>query len=61
MAKRQVTVNIDEEVLAWIDTKIKDRQFATRSHSIEYALDHLMKEERAKLGEQGNGEASCSA
>lgn len=61
MVKKQVTVNLDEEILEWIEEKIKEKQFATRSHGIEYALNHMMKEEKAKIGEQGNGKVSCSA
>jgi Arc/MetJ-type ribon-helix-helix transcriptional regulator len=61
MAKKQVTVNLDEEILEWIEVKIKEKQFATRSHGIEYALSHLMKEEKVKLGEQGNHEVPCPA
>ena len=61
MAKRQVTVNLDEEILEWIEVKIEEKEFATRSHSIEYALNRLMKEERARLSEQGNVDAPCIA
>jgi metal-responsive CopG/Arc/MetJ family transcriptional regulator len=60
MAKKQVTVNLDEEILEWIELKIKEKQFATRSHGIEYAITHLMKEE-VNLGKQGNYEVPCSA
>ncbi|MFA5378337.1 MAG: ribbon-helix-helix domain-containing protein [Dehalococcoidia bacterium] len=57
MAKKQVTVNLDEEILDWIEEKIKDKKFATRSHGMEYAIMHLIREE--KLEEQGNDEAPC--
>ena len=57
MAKKQVTVNLDEEILDWIEERIKDKQFATRSHSLEYAITRLMKAEK----EQGNFEAPCPA
>lgn len=57
MAKKQVTVNLDEEILEWIEEKIKEKKFATRSHGLEYAIMHLIKEE--KIGEQGNGEVPC--
>ena len=57
MAKKQVTVNLDEEMLEWIEEKIKEKKFATRSHSLEYALMRLMKEEK----EQGNFESPCPA
>jgi len=53
MTKKQVTVNLDEEILEWIEEKIKEKQFATRSHGLEYAISRLMKAEK----EQGNYEA----
>ena len=55
MAKKQVTVNMDEEILDWIEEKIKEKQFATRSHGLEYAITRLMKAEK----EQGNCDAPC--
>ena len=55
MAKKQVTVNLDEDILDWIEEKIKEKQFATRSHGLEYAITRLMKAEK----EQGNYEAPC--
>ena len=51
MAKKQVTINIDEDLLDWVEDKIKEKQFATRSHGIEYALTRLK-----KLEEQGKAE-----
>lgn len=57
MAKKQVTVNLDEDILDWIEGKIKEKQFATRSHGLEYAISRLMKAEK----EQGNYEAPCPA
>jgi len=57
MAKKQVTVNLDEDILDWIEEKIKEKQFATRSHGLEYAISRLMKAEK----EQGNYKAPCSA
>ena len=59
MVKRQVTVNLDEEILEWIEKKIVEKQFATRSHGLEYAIMHLIREE--KIAEQGNCDAPCSA
>ena len=59
MAKRQVTVNLDDEILEWIEKKISEKQFATRSHGLEYAIMHLIREE--KMTEQGNCDAPCSA
>jgi metal-responsive CopG/Arc/MetJ family transcriptional regulator len=58
MTKKQVTVNLDEELLEWIEKKIVEKKFATRSHGLEYAIMHLIREE--KIGEQGNGEVPCS-
>lgn len=38
MAKKQVTVNLDEDILDWIEGKIKEKQFAARNSGLEYAM-----------------------
>ena len=53
MSKRQISVNLDEEIVNWLDEKIKERKFASRSHGLEFAVDQLMKEEM-RLKERGN-------
>ena len=42
MAKKQVTVNLDDELLGWIEKKITEKKFATRSHGIEYCINDAM-------------------
>jgi len=37
---------MDRGVLEWIDEKVKEWVFASRSHSFEYAVSQLMKRER---------------
>lgn len=48
MPKRKATLNvtIPPELAEWLDTKVKDRTFASRSHGVELCL----LEGRAKFG-----------
>lgn len=41
MTKIKVSHTIDEELINWIDSEIKKKRFASRSHAIEYALKQL--------------------
>ena len=41
--KVKTSVAIDEELLNWIDGKVKTKVFANRSHAVEYAI-HKLKE-----------------
>jgi len=41
--KEKFSVSVDEELLTWLDSKIKSKIFASRSHGIEYALNELKK------------------
>ncbi|MBU0756586.1 MAG: ribbon-helix-helix domain-containing protein [Nanoarchaeota archaeon] len=34
--KERITISVDKEILEWIDSKVKDRIFANRSHAIEF-------------------------
>lgn len=45
--KKTVSVSIDRELLDWIETQIKSKRFAHRSHAIEYALERLRKESKS--------------
>ena len=42
--KLKTSVALDEDLLRWIDGMIKRKVFASRSHAVEYALEHLRKE-----------------
>lgn len=41
--KEKFSVSIDEDLLKWVDSQIKSKIFASRSHGIEYALNELKK------------------
>jgi len=45
LAKINTSVRMDGEIIRWIDKRIDDRTFASRTHAIEYALRQLMKRE----------------
>jgi len=42
----KLCISIDPELLAWIDKKVEDRRFATRSHAFAMAIQELMKKEK---------------
>ena len=45
MGKRPISATIDEELISWINEKIKDKtRFRNKSHLIEIALEKLKKE-----------------
>jgi Arc/MetJ-type ribon-helix-helix transcriptional regulator len=41
MVKKRIAVTVSEDLLKWIDRKVKDTTFANRSHAIEHALTQL--------------------
>ncbi|MEX2059632.1 MAG: ribbon-helix-helix domain-containing protein [Nitrosopumilaceae archaeon] len=41
MAKVKLSITIDEDLMKWLDTQVKKKRFATRSHGFEYALSQL--------------------
>ncbi len=41
--KEKFSVSVDEKLLKWLDSEIKEKTFASRSHGIEYALNELKK------------------
>ena len=41
--KPKFSVSIDDELCRWLDSEIKNKTFASRSHGIEYALNKLKK------------------
>jgi Arc/MetJ-type ribon-helix-helix transcriptional regulator len=42
--KIKTSINLDEDLIKWIDTQIKTKRFANRTHAIEYALEQIRKE-----------------
>jgi len=46
LPKERVSVTIRKELLEWIDQKVEDLTYASRSHAIEYALAKLKESKR---------------
>ena len=46
MVKSVMCVTMDRSVLRWIEEKVDEGVFASRSHAVEYAVRQLMKQER---------------
>jgi len=42
LAKSGTSIYMDRDVLQWIDERVKERVFASRSHAFEYAMRQLM-------------------
>ncbi|RLI39982.1 hypothetical protein DRO64_09735 [Candidatus Bathyarchaeota archaeon] len=42
--KLKTSVALDEDLLRWVDEMIKRKIFASRSHAVQYALEHLRRE-----------------
>jgi len=41
--KKKLSVTIDPELVKWIDKKIKEKEFSSRSHAIEKAIFNMKK------------------
>jgi Arc/MetJ-type ribon-helix-helix transcriptional regulator len=39
--KINTSMNLDEELLKWVDSQIAKKRFAHRTHAVEYALQKL--------------------
>lgn len=46
LAKIGTSMRMDRDLLSWIDERVKERVFATRTHAVEYAVRQLMNRER---------------
>ena len=43
--KERITITLETELLDWIDKKILEKQFASRSHGFEFLISKKIKEE----------------
>ncbi|HET6458959.1 MAG TPA: ribbon-helix-helix domain-containing protein [Nitrosopumilaceae archaeon] len=41
MAKTKISITVDEDLIKWLDSQIKKKKFASRSHGFEYAVSEL--------------------
>jgi metal-responsive CopG/Arc/MetJ family transcriptional regulator len=47
MAKKiNTSMNLDEDLLKWVDSQITKKRFAHRTHAVEYALQKLKEESK---------------
>lgn len=44
--KERITITLDDELLTWLDKKIAERVFASRSHGFEFLIAEAMRKER---------------
>ena len=44
--KERITITLDKELLAWLDKKIEEKVFASRSHGFEFLIMEGIKEEK---------------
>lgn len=44
--KLKTSIAMDEDLLEWIDSQIKTKRFATRTHAIEYAVQKLKDQDK---------------
>ena len=49
MVKKRIAVTVSDDLLKWVDGKVKDTTFANRSHAIEHALTKLRENEEKKV------------
>ena len=50
MAKVGTSIRMKSEILRWIDKKVEESVFASRTHAFEYAVRQLMNSERQQRG-----------
>jgi len=43
--KERITITLDKELLEWIDKRIEQKVFASRSHGLEFLIAEKMKDE----------------
>ncbi|MGC8935799.1 MAG: hypothetical protein ACP5KV_00300 [Candidatus Methanomethylicaceae archaeon] len=48
MKRRRLQITLDDELYIWLTREIKEMRFGSYSHSINFALKRLRKEERRK-------------
>ncbi len=46
MPKKRLTITVDPEIMAWVERRVKNKIFASISHGFEYAIHHLIEEEK---------------
>jgi metal-responsive CopG/Arc/MetJ family transcriptional regulator len=52
--KERITITLNEELLDWVDNKIKKRIFANRSHAFEFLIARLMENNNIRHEDEKN-------
>jgi Arc/MetJ-type ribon-helix-helix transcriptional regulator len=47
--KIKTSIALDEDLIKWIDSQIKIKRFANRTHAIEYAIEKLRREAKTEV------------
>lgn len=47
--KRRVSVTLDSELAQWVEDKVKERKFASKSHAVSVAVQDLIRKDTVKL------------
>ena len=45
MTKSKFSVSVDHNLGRWLDSRVKSKRFASRSHGMEFALNELKKQD----------------
>ena len=44
LTKVKLSITVDEKLIKWIDSQVRKKKFANRSHAFEYAVANLLEE-----------------
>jgi len=47
--KQAINVTVDQDLIKWVDGKVKEKTFASRSHAVNVGLAELRKREAVKF------------
>ena len=53
--KERITITIDKELLDWLDAKVNEKLFASRSHGLELLMKANVEDERKDNNYPGQG------
>ena len=48
LVKSATCITLDRKVLEWIERKVEEGVFASRSHAVEYAVRQLMRQQERR-------------
>lgn len=51
MPKTSCSLTIDSEFVEWLDRKVKDRVYSSRSHGVDFVLSDFIKREKGEAAD----------